>query len=449
MKSRDEIDKSFLAEDAFKIWKSRAKHATKSITIFSPYLDHIARSVMRFSDLPNDRKTIVTSIDAETLLQSPQQLRALKTLLQDGYEVRELPGLHAKVLLIDDSLVTVGSQNFTKRGRKNKECTAVGQPSIGRSIFAKQLIKWRSSSKLVEEKIIDLLLEMLGPAMRKRKKLAGEVDELVQKCRKSWLQEKLEEEKQKKIAAEREIAFVISHKMLTERAENSTVRLSSGPIYAMVRHVSGDNFYSYESLRVHSAGKLTEWDEIDEAGILHTRNLARLSMYPAFLADSGRMAFVRVADSCITYFRSSIDWTGKTFALGDLVLNVSLTFPEHDTYRRNILVDLKAEGIGRCRLPIRYSDVDTKLVIEDVEIEGNGFEDGNLFEESIRIKLLSAPDTIEELLKEFLSHFTYNTLGRDHKNVRDYLDKIHYTIFVIEIRSTPVIFIKEDWPEGG
>jgi phosphatidylserine/phosphatidylglycerophosphate/cardiolipin synthase-like enzyme len=120
MKSKTSIPKCFLAKDVFSTWKKVVAGSQHSITIFTPYFDSTIGTLLKSCTLPKDRVKIITVFDPETLLRLIQQLKASQSLIEADFKLFHLPELHAKILVSDQSKVVLGSQNFTRRGRKKK-----------------------------------------------------------------------------------------------------------------------------------------------------------------------------------------------------------------------------------------------------------------------------------------------------------------------------------------
>jgi phosphatidylserine/phosphatidylglycerophosphate/cardiolipin synthase-like enzyme len=125
-----QANRIYLARDTYNSWKRMVSRAKDSITIYSPYFDKIRLYLLGNTLLENARITVVTSLDLDSILEMPYQLRTIKRALSKGISVVETQNLHAKVLLVDDKYITTGSQNFTSHGRKSKECTVIPREAL-------------------------------------------------------------------------------------------------------------------------------------------------------------------------------------------------------------------------------------------------------------------------------------------------------------------------------
>jgi hypothetical protein len=114
-----------------------------SVRVYSPYLDDLVVRLLGNTELDAEDLSVVTDLSPESgTLTYRRQLLAIRRLLSQDVEVRSLPRLHAKVLLVDGKSVTVGSQNFTSYARKSKETTAVPALDMRESRLVDTLERW-------------------------------------------------------------------------------------------------------------------------------------------------------------------------------------------------------------------------------------------------------------------------------------------------------------------
>ncbi len=127
------------------------KAAEESVWVYSPYLDDLVVRLLGNSELDAEDLAVVTDLSPESgTLSYRRQLLAIRRLLSQDVEVRSLPGLHAKVLLVDGKSVTVGSQNFTSYARKSKEATAVPALDMSKSRLVDTLKRWYDEAEPVD-----------------------------------------------------------------------------------------------------------------------------------------------------------------------------------------------------------------------------------------------------------------------------------------------------------
>ncbi|TGX51455.1 phospholipase D-like domain-containing protein [Marinobacter orientalis] len=421
-----EANRIYLAKDVYRIWKSRVSEAAESITVYTPFFDGLLISLLKNAQLENESITIVTDLDPSSLLGMPKQLQAIKRALSNGINVLSTPRLHAKVLLTDDKLITVGSQNFTSYGRKSKECTAVPAATLIGSNFVDSLIRWRDDATSIDEDFIDTLLAKLLPHIKRHKQLLeGTEAEFVNL---------LAQHKEKK------------HKTLLRRLEylerQSRIRMSNGIVYASIEHIYGEGD-DYDSLIADQQYDMTRWVIEKPNGSSEPYLLSRLAMYPMIIAETGRMGFARIGKTRITYIRKSLKWSKRALEVGGYSLGVTINFPATDTKKRNIEVKLTHPYLGACEAAFLFTGDEFRLIRKSYSKGGSQWND----QYKTLVKILDddffgAPDSISSFFRKFFTSFTYKELGIDNKNVRDFLTGTRFRLSVIQYQENPVLVIK-------
>lgn len=112
-----------LARSSHLIAKALVIQHPRDIVVVSPYLaTPNAELAVAWAD--KETAVILTTFEVETFATGASDIRTVKRLVDAGFHVRGLHGLHAKIVLADDAAI-VGSQNLTNRGRRNKEATVL------------------------------------------------------------------------------------------------------------------------------------------------------------------------------------------------------------------------------------------------------------------------------------------------------------------------------------
>jgi phosphatidylserine/phosphatidylglycerophosphate/cardiolipin synthase-like enzyme len=192
-------DRKFLARDAYRAWKRRIQEAAESIVVFTPYLDSLLDRLLRNSALEAEAISVVTDLSpASGALDYRAQLIGVRALLRRGVEVRSLLRLHAKVLLCDWRIATIGSQNFTSYGRGSRETTAVPLDDLGESGFVATLREWFETSVSVDITLVERLLAGLENEMKAvqdaQDALAASYEHLWDEYRRELKRQRYEEE---------------------------------------------------------------------------------------------------------------------------------------------------------------------------------------------------------------------------------------------------------------
>lgn len=414
-------EQSFRYRDVADTWKRRIAKAEESVTIFAPFFDGLLRKLLTehlfvaCSDI-----TIVTTIDPASILEEPRKLHTIKWLLKKGYTVLSLDRLHAKILLIDDRFVTVGSQNFTLYARRSKEATVVPNASLEGSTFVNTLIDWRESAEFIEKELVCELIKKLEPKIQEHEKLLGNTKEELNAIIDKHTGERLSAEIKK----------------LEELESKSRIRLSDGVAYATVKY-AGD-YYNYHSLIADKDYSLTNWVSDDS----EDWDLKNVRLRPILLVDNGRMGFGRIARTRITYIRKGVSLT-KPFELDDgLSLDVSIRFPDSNFRKRNIIVTLAAPMYGRCDFGVRFNG-NSAIITTKRFYKGEDPESFNVFKNRLKTNLFSSRTTIDRLYSRVFKPFRYQKLGIENHNIKEYLTAEHYRLSLVEFVGNPFFLLRK------
>lgn len=301
------VEREFLAADAYSLWRRRVKAAGNSIRVYSPYLDDLLVKLLGNSTLTVDRLAVVTDLSPESgALTYRKQLLAIRQLLKRQIEVRSLSRLHSKVLLIDGSSVTVGSQNFTSYARRSKETTAVPTLDMSESIFIETLNRWYEMADPVDPKLIDKLLADLATPLETAhaaiEVLVSEYDKVVADYREA--QRLIERQRLERHHPQVRAAAAAA---MQRAAAASHYSAGQSVAYAELKEKSDANFLDYWTLEAEPGVDLTSWRAVDTAGrLVDTVKLKRLYFYPILLGPGMRMEFARVGKTRITYLSRGI-----------------------------------------------------------------------------------------------------------------------------------------------
>jgi hypothetical protein len=135
------------------------------VQVFSPYLtSKTADSVL--SQLGNGVCEIYTRFEMDVFASGASSLLTLRKLLEQGHELFHLPELHAKIMLIPGEFATIGSQNLTSRGTRNKEATVAFGASGSVKEVEKSVQSWLVERLPITRKMIADMEEMLPPVRR-------------------------------------------------------------------------------------------------------------------------------------------------------------------------------------------------------------------------------------------------------------------------------------------
>lgn len=108
---------NLITENIFEKLENAFKRAKRSITIISPYVKE--KPVQRLISLLENNNLelkFLTLTPGEEYFNGATDLNAIMALKDFGFEIKMLPLLHAKIYIIDNKTLMLGSANFTNRG---------------------------------------------------------------------------------------------------------------------------------------------------------------------------------------------------------------------------------------------------------------------------------------------------------------------------------------------
>ncbi len=103
-------------------WNIEVKKATGKVIIVSPYLTSKTAELI-VDDSDNRQYEVYTVFSVQNFASGASSLQTLKILSDRGCQLYHLCRLHAKMLLIPGNFASIGSQNLTRNGTKNKEAS--------------------------------------------------------------------------------------------------------------------------------------------------------------------------------------------------------------------------------------------------------------------------------------------------------------------------------------
>ncbi|MBB1510638.1 hypothetical protein [Tessaracoccus sp. MC1756] len=430
-----ELDRCFLARDAYEHWARRIGEAENSIVIFSPCVDSLLIGLL--ANATQTDVVIVTSLKPDVVGWGYRDhLLGVQSLLSQGLHVRASPQhLSATALLCDSRLVSVGSQPFTEEARGFAAATLGPANDIRGSDFAEVLQDWQGSARTVESTLVAELLDMLADSMDDvadaRQGLVSGFDALMEE--KSETDEKLlgvhivaeldeEGETTYRFAVGAPPPLLAPVADGLGRALASPYLASNKRTFARLRQV-GSSWDPYPSLVPDVDVDMTIWTQADADGAPTTVRLHRLLMYPLILNPSGRMAFARVGRRRISYVRQAVDWSDPVL-IGDRLYTLKARFPKQHFEQENmhLVVRPTARPAAGVELGVRFDGTSgtlTRLIsLQDGESDIDPTGQTALLRE-LTVHLSDA-SVLEGVLRSALKPFRYKTLGRDNHNADEF-----------------------------
>lgn len=146
-------------------WRNELHDETVKVWAFSPYLtSKTADSVL--GRLGEGACEIYTLFEMEVFASGASSLSTLSKLLDQGHQLFHLPRLHAKIILAPGEFASIGSQNLTSRGTRNKEATIAFQDSANLKELEKSIQPWLLERIPITKAMIADMEELLPPVRR-------------------------------------------------------------------------------------------------------------------------------------------------------------------------------------------------------------------------------------------------------------------------------------------
>lgn len=439
------VSEQFLAQNVQPTWTRSLKAAEESAWVLTPYLDDLLVRLLRNADESVD-VVVVTDLSPESgPANYRKKLLALKKLIDEGIDVRTLPRLHAKLLVIDGAALVAGSQNFTSYAQKSKEVSAVSYVEPTRAIAT--IADWVESAHPVDGELVDRLLADTGELAKAVDKAIVELQRQVAETVGVIEAERAERERQEAQRAreesERQAAFDRAARALRRRVSKTPWRLAMGAAHLVpdtattYSEWSGEDEYptmfGTDSWGDRSGVDLTRWFRASGAK-RETVDLKHLHFYPVIHLPAGRMVLARIAKTRITYIKHSVRFTAAQMIGGERRY-LGLALP-------NELVD-GANMVIRVR-PWADSAVEHQVGIQfdgdgyDVRWEKAGAGPGASFADAqaeIVVAELMKPRRGPRLVQQLLEPVKFTELGRDNKNAAAFFAHKEHELKLIDYGS--------------
>ena len=439
-----ELDRLILARDVYKSWKRRVQQAEESVRVFTPYFDRALDRLLGNADLEPGHISVVTDLSpASGALDYRGQLLGVRALLRRGIEVRSLARLHAKVLLCDEAHVTIGSQNFTSYGRGSHETTALIGEDITDTTFAATLAEWYAAATPVT---LDFIEGLLGELADLAEAVKSASDRLTDEFGHEWAKylAQLEVERRARESAARRKPLALQ---LARAVRVSAERHARERVWAKLR-LAGE-VDVYETLIADRDSSLTRWRTRLPNGETASSTLTRLNFYPIILNPTGRMAFGRIAQTRITYVRSSVKWTRPRELFGRMY-NLTVRFPTNGLESVNVEMSLTVGGqpeYASLELGMRFDGLEVILNRREVRETRQSSTAHSFYVARQRSLLEQLAATLEEstnlagLVSSAFATFTYSELGVGNRNATEFFPRGWVRVTMIEYAERPVLVV--------
>lgn len=400
--------KNFYPTDLFYKWKKLIEKADKSVRIFTPYLDSTVNKLLK-SVSNKVEIDIITSLEGHNLFQKDYQINALIEALNNGVAIHNLEGLHAKILIIDHKYISLGSQNFTNRGRKNKEAGFISNATFEGTNFLNVLEEWFYESKNVSIELLESLKEHVDEnedeILALKDKFENEIDEILTNY-------------YRKI--EKNNSVYSSH-------YDPILRFAQGSV--IVNKTLPPPDYNYYSFFAGENNNLCEWIKTNEKGIEEKISLEEYYYYPGLNYSTMQMAFIRMHTSRITFIRTNFNFfEWREIEIGGEEFEIEFNFLRSKTKKSNIKFSLRNDNKGKGDFYYLFNGKEFKLVKYKNEKFKSFIEEG----------LIS-----DEFLTFLIKPEKFKTPWGHPAEIEKLLPKDQYEVKIIEHVDCPVLIFND------
>lgn len=350
-KSFTQLKKEIYLRDVARRWKSELKNTDKKVYILSPYITSKIEDIVKNIKNPKDCD-IYTTFEIENFLFGSSSLKTLKSLFKKKFNLYSVPKLHAKIVLVSGNFVSIGSQNLTNQGTKNKEATFTSTSSAVVKFVESALEEWTKNSKEISLELIDELEKSLADL----KKLYKHLKKKVEESEKSILEREEQRETERQEAIERE-------KRIRENRDRIRQNLKQIRKTEFIKgSVTTSSDYGRYTFIPSSNPDLLNW-RIGKNGFSLSAEHKR---YLSLFEDIGKLGWARVNKTCITFFEGSV---GHSELIQLQAMNYKIAFFANWDVKTlsdyNLIITLKGQNVLNIS---SHCKIYTKFYLNELEI---------------------------------------------------------------------------------
>lgn len=444
------MPEQFLARDVYPVWKRQVNAAKTAVWVLTPYLDHSVVRLLSIVGAATERIVVTDLSPAAGPTSYRKKLLALKKLLEQDISVRSVHRLHAKALVVDNAVLVAGSQNFTSYARSSKEVSAISVVTQAKAL--ETISQWVAESRQVDLELIEMLLTATNKQAKLVDETVDELDALV-----SHMITELDNERAEKNRLANEIAgidpnspptFQKAAGVLQERVAESPWRPQMGVAFLTPDTATTNTAWGADDEYPTMFGT-NSWG--DRAGVDLTLwfrrfgevrlplRLKRLYFYPMIHLPVGRMVFVRIAKSRITYVKHGFRYTGPTY-VADKGISLGVSLPRDLIGGANMIIEVHpwAGANEKYQIGIQFDGRDYEIKWEKPAFGALA----SYAEKAARIVIdeLSEPRRGAIVIQKLLEPITFSELGRENKNAAKFFEHKEHELRLIEF-GTAKLFV--------
>lgn len=353
---------------------------------------------------------IYTVSNIENFVNGSSSIETLKNLIYKGFDIYFIPQLHAKIILVKDRFVSIGSQNLTNQGTRNKEATFTSTSLSVVKFIEDELETWFAERTKVSLELLEDIENKIFHLKELYDKFRDDVEQI---------EKQIELEKPEQNDVPENLKRLITNLAKIEKTQEYV----QGSIKLL------NNRWTFAPLSSFGSNLLI-W-HIDSEKI----ELTKTNRYLALIKDTGKLCWARVVKGCITFYESSVSRSDLIQLDGKFY---KVTFEAN--WYSSILSDYNLSvRFDNALFPTEYGIIllyfdSVKLKITDMQLESRGIL-GDWMEENFE----SFKDLI---LQKLISPFKYKTNLAGVK-ANEFFDKTNYELRLVKIESHPILLFSE------
>lgn len=426
-----QLEKEIYLQDVAEQWKTEL-NTDQKVYVLSPYITSIAESLLEnIKDKENCE--IYTTFEVRNFLSGSSDVKTLKNLINKGFKIHLLPELHAKIILVSDRFVSIGSQNLTNNGSRNKEATVISREKEIIQFVEDKIKIWITERKRISLKNLEDVENILAELKEDYKKFEDEIEKADEFVR--------EQERQREI--ERDKKLERQNKNLLEISKSVSSVL--GKIEPQQKHHSlGGWITDYYTLWTFKPKKR-------EINLVELFNLKKQTRYLALNESNYKLSWARVNEKSITLFANGITFTNEKIEI------------DGKHYRWSVKSNLDTETISDFNLTaiIELDEISTELKLSllfdyktlsiySISPELDSFEASyqkQVFQKIIDWITQNNLNFMEIISKEILNSFNYVDKLTGHYANKFLNEKQTYELRVGKIDKQQLLIFEELFEE--
>ncbi|MGF6399371.1 hypothetical protein ABH905_003037 [Pseudomonas frederiksbergensis] len=434
-------------------WRENGERATKPLMLFSPYLTgNLAKQILG----PTLKGMVFTQFDAELFASRASDLDVIKGLMDEGHQLFHVPDLHAKVVIEQGVFATIGSQNITAKGTRNKELSVLVQGEKHLREVHRKVESWLMNATPITLEMISGMADLLPPlksAYDGFKASCNDAQSKVDKAAEEAIQraKHAEEEaiRQSKQVEEEKIRQVQAVKRHAKALLNAEIKAAIASVPLSEDWHCGAIKYRQSSIKTSlfiSSGSLLNW-KVNEKMI----QLVPLSRYLCVL-DTGRVGWARVAGTRISMIGREIIFHGRVISeQPGWIFQIHATENDHGEWPpgANLFISVSRIFGGRLFwLPVRFNLSTYIFFSPIVSCEGDLVEEESVCKAAIAWIKRNKASFERQVIKAILEPFKYDDKlkGIDATSFFGPLNS-HHVLQITLIDGNPILVGKAGrWP---